>query len=135
VAAAVTWVGAERGRTVLAARIAFGVSLIVFGVLHFTYLEFTGTLVPAWIPARVFWAGFVGACFLAAGSAIVSGIKAQLAAIWTGVMFTGFILLLHIPLVASRVGEPGPWSSMFVAMLMAGGAWIVSGSGPRAELR
>jgi uncharacterized membrane protein YphA (DoxX/SURF4 family) len=129
-AAAVTWVREERGRTLLPARIAFGLSLIVFGVLHFTYLEFTGTLVPAWIPARVFWAGFVGACFLAAGSAIVSGVKAQLAAIWTGVMFTGFILLLHIPLVASHVGDPGLWTSMFVAMLMAGGAWIVVGTSP-----
>lgn len=130
------WRGAFGRGSVLAARIAFGLSLVVFGALHFIYLEFVATLVPAWIPARVFWAGFVGACFLAAGFAIVTGIKARLAAVWTGAMFAGFTFLLHIPLVVFNARSPGQWTSMFVALLMWGGAWIVAGSGEaeRSEL-
>jgi uncharacterized membrane protein len=131
------WKGAVARGAVVAARVAFGLSLIVFGALHFIYLEFVATLVPAWIPARLFWAGFVGACFLAAGCALVTGIKARLAALWTGVMFAGFILLLHIPLVVTNARSPGQWTSMLVALLMWGGAWIVAGGEEvqRSELR
>jgi uncharacterized membrane protein len=45
------------------------VSLIVFGVDHFLALVFVGTLVPDWIPWHVFWSGFFGAAFIAAGLA------------------------------------------------------------------
>ena len=124
--AAAQWDGAGARRLRSAARVAFGVSLLVFGALHFIYLAFTATLVPAWIPGRTFWAGFAGAAFLAAGSALVTGIKGRLAATWTGIMFAGFVLLLHLPLVAASVRNPGQWSSALVALLMWGGAWSVA---------
>lgn len=123
--------GSVPGWVARGGRRLFAAGLLAFGALHFIYLTFTATLVPAWLPFHVFWAGFVGACFLAAGLALLTGIKARLAAIWTGVMFAGFILLLHIPLVAGGLTNPGQWASMLVALLMCGGAWVVAGGAPQ----
>lgn len=36
-------------------RILFAAPLLVFGVQHFLYAHFIATLVPAWIPGRLFW--------------------------------------------------------------------------------
>src|SRR5262249_19365090 len=34
--------------------------LILAGILHFIYVEFVARLVPAWIPAHIFWTYFTG---------------------------------------------------------------------------
>jgi uncharacterized membrane protein len=41
-------------------RIALGLSLPIFGVLHLVYLEGTATLVPPWYPWPLFWAFVTG---------------------------------------------------------------------------
>ncbi len=46
-------------------RILFAAPLLVFGVQHFLYARFIATLVPAWIPGRLFWAYFIGGLFYA----------------------------------------------------------------------
>jgi len=38
-----------------AGRLAFAISLIVFAVQHFIYARFIATLIPSWIPGRLFW--------------------------------------------------------------------------------
>ena len=54
-------------------RILFAIGLVVFGVQHLMYGAFVATLVPVWIPFRLFWAYFVGVAFISAALAIVSG--------------------------------------------------------------
>src|SRR5262245_1140378 len=73
--------GRLRGTLALVARIIAGVCAIVFGCAHFNYIDFTAGMVPGWIPpSKVFWAWATGAGHLAAGLALVSGIRARLAA-------------------------------------------------------
>src|ERR1700712_410726 len=36
--------------------VCFGVSLIVFGAVHFIYHDFVASFIPAWIPFRLFFA-------------------------------------------------------------------------------
>src|SRR6202008_2460664 len=47
-----------RGKTLaLVAPIGGAASACVFGFAHFNYIDFTATMVPAWIPpSQVFWA-------------------------------------------------------------------------------
>lgn len=107
-------------------RIAFGIALPAFGVLHFLYLHFVASLVPAWMPGRVFLAALVGVCFVAAGAAIITGVRARLAGILLGLMFAIFVATLHIPLVVTHVHNASQWTSLFVAVMMWGGGWMAS---------
>ncbi|HEV2291514.1 MAG TPA: hypothetical protein VGR60_06725, partial [Gemmatimonadales bacterium] len=64
----------------------------------------------------------------AAGLAIVTRIRARLAATLLGAMFFSWVVLLHIPLVITSHGAGGKWTSLFVATMMCGGAWMVAGA-------
>ena len=112
----------------LAGRILFGGSLIVFGVQHVIYGAFVATLIPAWIPGRLFLAYFVGLAFFAAALAIVSGRVAALAATLLGTMFLSWVLVLHAPRVAAALHNGNEWTSLFIALAMSGGAFIVAGT-------
>src|SRR5437763_529874 len=88
------------GMVVLAwgAWLAFGACLLVFGTSHFLYAQFTASLVAAWLPpSRLFWAYATGAAQIAAGLAMLTGVKARLAAILLTIMYAAFGLLVHIP--------------------------------------
>jgi uncharacterized membrane protein YphA (DoxX/SURF4 family) len=134
---------AEGEQWIRAGRIAFGVSLPVFGVLHFVYPENVAGLVETAVvplPAPLFWAYFTGAGHFAAGVAIASGKLARLAAILAGVMYASWALTLHLPRVlapppvrtpdfpAGYGGDRGEITSLFVCVGFWGAAWIVAGS-------
>ncbi|HKV63005.1 MAG TPA: hypothetical protein VJO16_13900 [Candidatus Acidoferrum sp.] len=112
------------GRTFVA------ISLVVFGVQHFIYGGFVATLVPAFMPGRLFWAYFVGVAFVAAAIGILTKMLARPAATMLGVMFFLFVLLLHIPRVIGNSKDGNEWTSGFVALAMCGGAWILASAAP-----
>ncbi|HEY2177810.1 MAG TPA: DoxX family membrane protein, partial [Caulobacteraceae bacterium] len=93
------------------ARLAFGVCLIVFGISHFVYAKFTASLVPHWLPpSQMFWTWATGAAQLAAGLAMLSGVKARLAAVLLTVMYAAFSLLVHIPSVIADPTSHENWA-------------------------
>ncbi|MEO6800349.1 MAG: hypothetical protein ABI178_10470 [Rhodanobacter sp.] len=55
-------------------------ALIFFGVSHFAYVNLTTPLVPEWLPAHLFCAYFTGGAYIAAGVAVLVGVRARLAA-------------------------------------------------------
>jgi uncharacterized membrane protein YphA (DoxX/SURF4 family) len=114
-----------------AGRILFGGSLVVFGVQHVIYGAFVATLIPAWIPGRLFLAYFVGIAFFAAALAIVSGWLSSLAATLLGIMFLSWVLVLHAPRVAGALHNGNEWTSLFVALAMSGGAFVIAGATAR----
>jgi uncharacterized membrane protein YphA (DoxX/SURF4 family) len=109
-------------------RFLFAVSLLVFGIQHLMYGAFVATLIPKWIPGHLFWAYFVGVAFIAAALAIVSGKLAPLAATLLGTMFFLWVVMLHAPRVVAALHNANEWTSMFVALAMSGGAWVVAGA-------
>ena len=123
-------------------RIAFGVSMPVFGTLHLIYPESTASLVPPWYPWPMFWAYFTGLAQIAGGAAIAIGILPRLAAILAGTMYGTWALTLHIPRIWCRLYGPcefldapvgletsrGGLTSLFVVIGMSGAAWIVAGA-------
>lgn len=109
------------------------VSLVVFGVQHFIYGGFVATLVPAFMPGRLFWAYFVGVAFPAAAIGILTSMLARPAATMLGVMFFLFVVLLHIPRIVGKSSDGNEWTSGFVALAMCGGAWILASAAPLQE--
>ena len=109
-------------------RFIFALSLPVFGIQHFLYAAYVATFIPGWIPGRLFWAYFVGVAFIAAAASIATRIKGTLAAILLGTMFFLWVLMLHLPRVASAPHNGDEWTSACVALAMAGGAFMLAGA-------
>ena len=91
--------------TVWVGRCLMAALLVVVGVQHFLYRQFVSTLVPAWIPWRLFWAEFVGAAFFAAAIALTLNVVARLAGILLGFLFLIFVVTTHVPRIAIRYGN------------------------------
>ncbi|MDQ8758090.1 DoxX family membrane protein [Sphingosinicella sp. LHD-64] len=114
------------------ARYGYGICPIVFGLSHFAYPDFTAGMVPAWIPAPLFWAWATGAGHFAAGLAILSGVLSRLAATLLAAMMGCFVLLLHLPRVIAEPASHIEWTMLTVATMLAGAAWIIrAGITPR----
>ncbi len=114
-------------------RIFVAISLVVFGIQHFLYGGFVATLVPAWMPGRLFWAYFVGVAFVAGAVGIFIHMMARPAATMLGVMFFLFVVLLHIPRIVTHSRDGNEWTSGFVALAMCGGAWVLASASPLYE--
>ena len=124
------WLGAAdapfRARAIQLGTTFFGLMLPIFGVAHFLYIAFTASMIPEWIPYRVFWSWFTGAGHVAAGLAIVLGVIPRIGAILLACMFSGFVLLVHIPRVIADTANRLEWHLLSTALLLTGAAWIVA---------
>jgi len=117
--------GSARSSLLLAARVLAGASAIVFGLAHFNYIDFTASMVPGWIPYKTFWAWATGAGHLAAGVALVSGVRARLAAGCEAAMMGSFVVLLHLPRVVAAPDQHVEWIMLGVSTLLTGAALLV----------
>ena len=84
-------------KLVLFGPLFYAAPLAAFGTEHFTLTRIIASLVPAWIPWHLFWAYFVGACFIAAALSLVTGIQARLAASLLAMTFFLFVVLMDVP--------------------------------------
>jgi uncharacterized membrane protein YphA (DoxX/SURF4 family) len=106
--------------------IAMGVCLLIFGLAHFLYLDFTASMVPAWLPGgQKFWAVLTGAAHLAAGAALLTGIQARLAAILLTIMFATFSVLVHLPLLVADPHSHLNWVMNAINLALTGAAWAM----------
>ena len=108
-------------------RVLFGLCAISFGVVHFEALQQTADMVPGWLPPNQrFWAGATGVAHLLAGIAIVTGIRATLAARLLTAMFVGFGLLVWLPSLVAQPLVHRVWGGNAMNLAAAGAAWIVA---------
>jgi uncharacterized membrane protein len=121
-------------RAVRTAQVLFGLACVVYGLAHFAYADFTASMVPIWLPGRLGFAYLTGLGHLAAGIGIIVWILPRLAATLEAIMMSSFGLLVWVP---SLFAHPPPewatppqnqWSELFVTLLLAASAWIVSTS-------
>jgi uncharacterized membrane protein len=110
------------------ARFLFAVSCLELGLSYFVYAEGTASMVPAWLPDRLGFAYLTGAGHFAAGVAILFAIFPRLAATMEAIMISLFVLLVHLPGVASEPASRLKWTMLFVATALAGSAWAIARS-------
>jgi len=120
---------------VLAARLtrigqmAFAVCAVLFGAAHFFYMNLTVPLVPKWLPpSQEFWAYATGIGHIAAGIAILAGVRARLAAILLTAMYASFTLLVHAPMLLADPSSHFIWSENALNLALIGAAWVVADS-------
>jgi len=109
-----------------AGRHIFALPMILFGIQHFMYSAFIATLIPAWIPAHLFWVYFTGVGMIAAGICISTQILGRLAAVFLGLMFLLWTVCLHAPRVMASLHNGDEWSSAFVALALAGASFFIA---------
>ncbi|HEY5337362.1 MAG TPA: hypothetical protein VIJ85_04095 [Rhizomicrobium sp.] len=120
---------ARAARLTRIAQIVFGVCAILFGGAHFFYMSLTAPLVPKWLPPnQLFWGYATGIFHIAAGVAIISGVRARLATILLTVMYVGFTLLVHLPLAFGHPTDHFIWSENAENLALIGVAWVVADS-------
>lgn len=127
---------ARRAALVLqGARLTFGCCLLVFGLSHFVYAEFTAGMVPEWIPFRTFWAYATGCGHIAAGLSLLTTVLARAASALLTAMLASFVLLVHVPRVAAEPGSHHEWVMIAMATSLTGAALVVWASMSRATAR
>jgi uncharacterized membrane protein len=119
---------ADSDKLILAGRLVWAFTMVIFGAQHFMYAAFIATLIPAWIPGHLFWVYFTGVGMIAAGLAIGLNVLGQLAAGMLGLMFLLWVLVLHAPRVIAQPHNGDELSSLFVALATGGGALMIAGA-------
>lgn len=123
-------------RLTRAAQVAFGVCAVLFGGAHFVYMNLTAPLVPHWLPlGGVFWGYATGVFHIAAGIAIITGVRARLAAILLTVMYAAFTPLVHIRQALLHPTDLWTWAENAANLALTGCAWVVADSLARPTRR
>lgn len=89
----------ERVRETLVAVgcVLLAVFFVACGYAHFKFAEFIDGFIPAYLPFHAFWTYFCGVCLVAGGvGLLIPGVR-RWAALLSGVMLSGWFVLLHIP--------------------------------------
>jgi uncharacterized membrane protein YphA (DoxX/SURF4 family) len=110
-------------------QVAFGLCALLFGGAHFAYMNLTAPLVPKWLPpSQVFWGSATGIGHIAAGLAILAGVRARLAAILLTAMYAAFMPMVHLPLLLADPSNRSNWSEAAETLALVGVAWVVADS-------
>jgi len=87
----------------------FASSFATFGVEHLVIARAISTIVPPWLPGRLFIAYFVGIALIAASLSFTFKQKVPLAAGLTALMFLLFVCLMHVPAAIHHGANRLPW--------------------------
>jgi uncharacterized membrane protein len=124
---------ASHARWIRPAQVVFSACLLVFGLSHFVYADFTATMIPSWLPFPLFWTYMTGVGHVAAGLSLLTNIAARLASTLLAAMFASFVLLLHLPRVFASPTVHAEWLMLGVATALTGAAWIVRATTARVS--
>jgi uncharacterized membrane protein len=109
----------------------FAVAFIGFGLLQFLYGDFVPGRAPAWPPqlaGGLIWAYATGACFVAAGVAILIGRYTRIAALAITALVFAWALTRNVPPALADPNFGGAWTRLGKAVALTGGGLaIVSG--------
>ncbi|MBT1706649.1 hypothetical protein KK062_00360 [Fulvivirgaceae bacterium PWU5] len=111
----------------------FSITMIIFGCIHFLYLEFVQKLVPAWMPYPQFWTAFTGACLIGSGLSIVTRIQTRLVANLLALMILLWFFMIHIPRAIATPFEAdgNEVTSALSALAFCGTAVVIANAAAR----
>jgi uncharacterized membrane protein YphA (DoxX/SURF4 family) len=110
-----------------AARLGLGVCAVSFAWAQVVYLQYTASLVPAWIPPNpVFLTNLTTVAFALAAIAMLINRQARLAMRLLATMTALFGVLVWLPLIAAHPAALPNWSEVSENYLIAAAAWLVA---------
>lgn len=112
---------------IVAGRIALAVFFFACGYAHFRYADFVKSIIPAYIPYGFFWTYFSGTCLLLGGLGLLLRTIGKKAAFWSGIMITGWFLLLHLPRLAADPQNASDRMGVAESLAIAGICFCLSG--------
>jgi uncharacterized membrane protein YphA (DoxX/SURF4 family) len=112
------------------ARLALGACAVSFAWAQVIYLQYTASLVPAWVPPnQVFWTNFTTGAFALAAIAMFVNRRARLAMRLLAVMIALFGVVVWVPMIAAHPATLSNWSEIGANYLIASAAWLVAAKG------
>ena len=115
--------------------IVFGTTMIIFGIQHFQYASFIEGLIPKWIPQHQLLTYITRFGFILAGISLLIRVGTRLSLLLLGSMFLIWVLVLHLPRAISMYKTESEWSSLFIAMALAGIAWASTKTYTKKEMQ
>jgi uncharacterized membrane protein YphA (DoxX/SURF4 family) len=109
-------------KLILLGPLFYAAPLSAFGIEHFTRTQAIASLVPAYLPWHLFWAYFVGACFVAAPLSLVTRIHVRLSASLLALTFFLFVVLMDAPAWIHRLDDRFALALMLRQLAFSGGA-------------
>jgi hypothetical protein len=109
------------------ARLGLAVCAVSFAWAQVVYLQYTASLVPAWIPPnQVFLTNFTTVAFALAAIAMLINRQARLAMRLLAVMTALFGVLVWLPIIVGHPTVLANWSEVSENYLIAAAAWLVA---------
>jgi uncharacterized membrane protein YphA (DoxX/SURF4 family) len=109
-------------KLILLGPLFYSAPLAAFGTEHFTQARGIASIVPSWMPWHLFWAYFVGVCFILAPLSIVTRIQAHLSASLVALTFFLFVVLMDLPAWARNPGDQFGLTLALRELSFSGGA-------------
>lgn len=112
----------------LVSRYLLAVCLIVFGIQHFMYADFIQTLMPEWLPGKVFFSYMVRFGLILAAITLLINVQVRLGMLMLGFMFFCWVAMLHTPRAIVQPGVVAEWTSLCIAMALSGIGLHIAGT-------
>ena len=102
--------------------------LATFGAEHLAGPRFLMQMVPPWMPARLFWAYFVGFALFAAAISFIVKKYLRWSATLLAIMFFLFVAMIHLPNLVAHSHERLFWTIPLRELAFAGGVLAFAGT-------
>ena len=113
-------------RIVTLTNLCFATPLAMFGAEHFALGSNMIGLVPAYMPARLFWIYFVGVVLIIASLSIATKIQVRWSGLLFGIMMFLFVAMIHLP-GAIKTGDRIVWTVVIRELSFGGGGLVLAG--------
>jgi uncharacterized membrane protein len=114
-------------KIVVLSNLCFAIPLAVFGALHLSAAQGLMTMVPAYMPWRLFWAYFVGIALLAASLSIATKIQVRWSGLLFGCMMFLFVAMMDLPGALADPHNRINWVLLLRELSFGAGGWILAG--------
>ena len=116
----------SRNVFILTGTVLLTVFFIAAGYAHFKFADFVKDFIPAYIPFHSFFTYFCGICLIAGGIGLLIPKTRYWAALLTGIMISGWFLLLHIPRFANNTSDASDRMGLCESFAFAGILFILA---------
>ena len=107
--------------------IMLAIFFVAGGYAHFKFADFVTNFIPEYIPLHKFWAYFCGVCLIAGGVGIIIPRTRKRAAILSGLMLSGWFVLLHIPRFLANTKDASDRLGLCESFTFAGIFFVLAG--------